>query len=334
MSNHLGETIILGENAGHSISAVRRGYELEEKSGREVDETIYTVLGEYAISDGPEGILQFVSAEEWTNNKAAPSESRYLWESAEELRTRTIRGEFLPEHMDMLDPFLFGEKRVTSADTKLTIASEEELRHILQANSVPLESWPATKVHDLFNYTGSNDPNRSSGVVEAMTLHDVDGQLWLSTAQTMLNVYYQSRDGRLYRLKETWKTIFDSEENPSEPKPSKIKSSMGETGHLINGIPERAWDTARRCLDEELGIKEDNVISSIISTGSLLRHKPRGHHQFGPIPEIAAEDWTHYFSVTLNPGKVEPTYINRERDADGNLRAEIQLEWFEVRVEA
>lgn len=328
MSNHLGETIVLGEGAEHSISAVRRGYELEEKRGREVDEVVFTALGEYAISDGPEGIWQFVSADEWTaNNTDTSTEGRYRWASAEELRTSTIQGEFLPEHMDLLDPSLFSEKRVTSADTKLTIASEEELRHILQANSVPLESWPATKVHDLFNYTGSNDPNRNSGVVEAMTLHDVDGQLWLSTAQTMLNVYYQGHDGRLYRLKETWKTIFDSDGNSSEPKPSKIKSSMGETGHLINGIPERAWDTARRCLDEELGIKEDNVISSIISTGSLLRHKPRGHHQFAPI---ATEDWTHYFSVTLN--KAEPTYINKECDADKNLRAEIQLEWFEVEL--
>ncbi len=322
------EAIGLGIIDGQLISAVRRDYELQEKE-RENGELVFTALGEYAIGPvigHPADSWQFVSVKDsMAYGMGVPeSENPYRWATAEELRTSAQNGAFLNGHMDLLDAALFGEKRLTSIDTKLVIADEVELRFLLQSHNVPVDDWPETQIHDLYNYTRSNSPERPEGEIENMSLHVVDGLLWLSTAQTMLNVYHQSNDGDIYRLKETWKTIFDPQGNVLDTKESKLNSSMGETGHLIGDAPERAWVTARRCLREELGITDDEVIARIVSSGSLLRQKPAGHHQFGPI---ATEDRTHYFDVKLNTDHVQERYVNDEYDADGNLRASILLEW-------
>ncbi len=328
MYHQSGEVIMLGSIDGQEFSAVRQGYELRT-SPRAHGEMVFTALGEYAIceeqneADAPS---RLVSGTEWVaqTKPDADPECLYHWETAEQLRTRAGEGSFLPSHMDLLDASLFREERVTSADTKLKITNKKELRRLLEAGNIPLSKWPGARLHDLYNYTQANNPDRTEQKVENMTLHDVRGVLWLATAQTMLNVYHQSREGFIYKLHETWKTIYDSKGTPQKPVRSKLNSSMGETGHLIGDTTERAWATARRCLLEELSIEDDEIIKRIVSSGSLLRHKPAGHHQFGPI---AAEDRTHYFDVELAAEHVEPAYVNKEYDADGNLRASIVLEW-------
>jgi len=229
--------------------------------------------------------------------------------------------------MHLLDAWQFRSKRVTSPLTKLVIKSEAELCDVLQSHDVPIDTWADGKVHDLYNYTRSNNPDLYGQELEHMILHSVEGRLWLSTAQTMLNVYHEDESGQVHKLHETWITPFDSKGRPLDIRRSKLRSSMGETGHLTGSTAEDSWATARRCLREELKIEEDDIILGTVSTGSILRRKSQGHHQFGP--EIATEDRTHYFDVELDPSKVESIYENREYDPDGRLRAIIELEWSE-----
>jgi hypothetical protein len=319
-----GESIVLEGVNGSTFETVRQGYELQTKDPQ-AGETVFTALGKYAIYS-PETVWQFIPVEQWIAQTNTYPEYPHRWADAEVLRTEARKGTFLPNHMDLLDASLFREQRVTSAMTKLAIASKEELHLVLQDYYISTADWSDSKIHDLYNYTKSNDPLRGGAEVENITLHSVNGALWLATAQTMLNVYHQDETGQTYKLQETWKTIFNSQGEALKPVRSKMQSSMGETGHLIGDTPERAWVTARRGLWEELGIEDDNVIVKMISTGSLLRRKTRGHHQFYPI---AAEDRTHYFDVKLNTKKVRPTYINDEYDPDGKLRARILLKWFQ-----
>lgn len=331
------QAVMLGEIEGSVFMAVTQGYELQT-ANPQPGETVFSAVGKFATRYDVENYgcfenfepgWQLVLAEHWValGPRDPHREDPYRWASAEELRTEASEGTFDARHMNLLDAWQFREQRVTSAATKLTIASEDELRVVLEHHDVSTKNWTDGKVHDLYNYTRSNNPDMHSSEVENMTLHSVDGRLWLSTAQTMLNVYHQDETGQAHRLQETWIIPFDHKGVPLDARRSKLRSSMGETGHLVGDKPESSWLTARRCLFEEAGIEEDDVIVRIVSTGSILRRKAQGHHQYGP--EIATEDRTHYFNVELDSSKVETIYENREYDPDGRLRAIIELEWHE-----
>lgn len=207
VTHQQGERIVLEGANGSSFEAVQQGHELHTHEPQP-GETVFTVLGKYAIHYSPEAAWQLMPAKQWIahNEANAYPAHPYRWASAEVLRTEASEGVFSPDHMDLLDASLFRKQRVTSAMTKLAIASEEELYVVLQDYNVPTEDWSDLKVHDLYNYTKSNNPLRSDAEVENMTLHSVNGALWLATAQTMLNVYHQAETGQVYRLRETWKT--------------------------------------------------------------------------------------------------------------------------------
>ncbi|HEX6258086.1 MAG TPA: hypothetical protein VFZ48_01245 [Candidatus Saccharimonadales bacterium] len=313
---HPSEIVALRAPGQQPIEVIRRNYELKAETPR-FGETIFTALGHYAIfQPDHQAPWQFAPIDHHPPRDTFSEQ----WASADDLRTRAYEGTFLPEHMDALDASLFERQRVTNANTQLAITSEAELRRLLAAHDVPTDQWTAS-VHRLYSDIKLAPAHQE---VENIALHIVKGALWLSTAQTMLNVYYTNADNTTYKLQETDTTHFDANGNSRTTK-SKLRSSLGETGHITNGQPERPYSTARRGLLEELGIEDDDHILKIVSIGSLLRLKEAGHHSF---KTIKAEDRTHYFRADLNPRTVQPEYINNEYDPDGRLRARIKLEWF------
>lgn len=316
MATYEGEVASLLDETGASFRAVRRNYSLEANYTRP-GETVFTALGEYAICQPDNNSWQLLSEEQWAEvqhfrNPSYPGQ----WATAEELRTWASIGTFLPEHMDLLDASLFREQRKTSSTTRLTVADEADLHELLANHDIPTNNWP-TSVRRLYN-----DINPEGK--ENISLHSVGGDLWLSTAQTMVNLYHTDNNGKTYKLRETDIIHVDEQGNHQPPIKSKLRSSLGETGHIIKNCPERPYSTARRGLREELGLKDKDIIN-LVSLGSLLRVKENGHHKFNPIK---AEDRTHYFRAMLSPQAVRPEYTNKEYDADGKLSALIKLEWF------
>jgi hypothetical protein len=331
MPAYEGNIKILQEIGGPPIEVVQRGYELKVDNSRP-GERVFTALGQYAIHR-PHAAEQweFLPGGEWRGGEILQDGQTVIdWATAEELRTRAGENTFLPEHMDLLDATLFHEQRVTSPATRLAIATEAELHTLLADHSIPTNQWNAS-VGRLFRDISRSE---SSEETENISLHLVDGDLWLSTAQTMVNVYHKDKAGALYKLKETDISYFDEQGNVRRRITSKQRSSLGETGHIIHGRPERPFVAARRALYEELGCKElgfskEDDIAAIVSTGSLLRLKDR-HHAFGAMEadeSIKAEDHTHYFDAHLYPFAIRPEgYTNKEYD-QGHLRAESTLEW-------
>ena len=321
MTGYEGEIVTLEGIDGSFFDAVRKGYELIVNSPRP-GETIFKTLGEYAVHQPPGELWQLLPAEQSFDVQKFDEPAYYgRWATAETLRTSAGEGMFLSDQMDLIEVTLVQSQRVTNQGNELIIASEGELRSLLHDYHVPTDQWGTSNTHDLYRYLEHSEKSNTENV----TLHSVAGELWLATAQTMLIVYHKAPDGSTQKLRETWKTHYDTQGNPQPPVKSTIRSSIGETGRVIDGRPERPFDTARRGLYEELGIEDDSEILQIISTDSLLRLKPRGHHRFGPIK---AEDHTHYFTAWLNPQTVRPEYINEERDASGRLHTKIKLEWF------
>ncbi|HEU5121446.1 MAG TPA: hypothetical protein VFT59_01255 [Candidatus Saccharimonadales bacterium] len=314
------EVVRLSKPDGLAFDAVRRDYKLEIATPRP-GETVFTALGKYAIHQPDGEHWQLLPAAQWVDEYSQTDQSSEQWATADELRTWAGEGAFLPIHMDALDATLFRDQKVTSEANKVVVASEAELEALLYDHAISVDNWPAAKMRRLYNDVKLSDHPE----VENISLHDINGSLWLATAQTMINVYHNDGNGNSYKLQETDVIYFDDHGNPEPPIKSKVRSSMGETGHRINGEPERPYVTARRGLQEELRIEDDDDIARIVSIGSLLRLKEAGHHSFGPIK---AEDRTHYFRVDLNPRAVRPEYLNEEYDADGNVRAHIKLEWF------
>lgn len=320
MGVYEGEIATLSRVGGPAFQAIRRHYELKEKNPAP-GETVFRALGEYAIHRPTNDVWQLLPEERWAevqhfHNEQYPGQ----WATAEDLRTRAGKGSFSSDHMDLIDESLFRGERKTNTTTELTVSSEADLRALLADHSIPTNHWSAS-VHRLYNDIKPVEPSKET---ENISLHLVDGALWLSTAQTMVNVYHVGKDDQLYKLQETYITHFDEHNNPRTPVKSKIRSSIGETGHITDGRPERPFATAMRGLREELGLGIHDF-AKVISLDSILRLKEAGHHSFRPIK---AEDRTHYFRVDLKPEAVRPKYINEERDANGKLRARIELEWF------
>jgi len=306
------EAVTLHRADGLSFEAIRRNYELKAEAPRQ-GETVFKALGEYAIHQ-PGEQWQFVPA-------AASRDEPTHWATAEELRTQADEGTFLATHMDMLDGTLFRDQRVTCESNRLTIFSEAGLHALLRRQGITTDKWDVS-VGRLFN-----DVRNAESTVEKenMSLHSVNGSLWLSTAQTMVNVFYTAETGQRFKLRETTIIPYDEGGNELAARESHIRSSMGETGHITGRTPERPYVTARRGLQEELGLEGDDI-TSLVSIGSILRIKDRGHHKY---PPIKAEDRTHYFEAELHPDAVRPYYTNREYGPDGKtLHAQITLEWF------
>lgn len=319
MAAYEGEILTLQGVDGLSFESICRGHALETNTPRP-GETVFTALGEYAICQADSDIWQLLPEERWAEvqhfqNEHYPGQ----WATAEDLRTRAGEGTFLSEHMDLIDSTLFCDQRKTNTSTRLTVASEDDLRALLADHNISTDRWTAS-VRRLAHDTRIGGPTEEK---ENISLHLVEDALWLATAQTMVNVYHTDKDGQTYKLQETDIIYFD-DQGKQQSKRSKLRSSLGETGHITGDRPERPFDTARRGLREELGL-EDNDITKLIATGSLLRLKEGGHHSFAPIK---AEDRTHYFRADLEPQAVRPEYINKEYDATGRLSAVIKLEWF------
>lgn len=321
------ENFRLGDPADNTgFEAVRRGFQAVAEIRDNGAETIHTTLGEYAIQQPPGKRWRFTSPEQWQAAQDPPGARpvyRQDWATAEELRTRTCEGVFEPGQMALLDEALVREQRVTNAGTKLAIATEDELRQIIDDYRVPTGHWPPTNLHDLYGYIRPGGPE-----TENVSLHAVNNELWLATAQTMLaNVYYETADGSTYRLRETEKRYFDNQGNLGEPVQLSMRSSLGEIGRLVYGVPEEPPITARRCLKEEISAYDEDVVQ-IVSTGSLLRQKRQSHHTFAPLK---TEDHTHYFNAWLDPEKVQRNgYISIENDGDNKPRVRIKLGWFKV----
>lgn len=293
MSEYAGENIVLTGVDGTSFEAVRRGYELQVATPRP-GEKIFTALGEYAIQQPSGELWQLLPAAQRPKTQLSQGDESTQWATAEDLRTWAGEGIFSSNHMDLIDAALFHDRRVTSPITKLIIANEDDLQALLAEYAIPTDQWHASSPHDLYNYIRPSDKPEA----EDVALHRINNELWLASAQTMLNVFHETPNGHTYKLQETEVIYFDSDGNELSPVKSTTRSSMGETSHLIDGRPERPFVAARRALREELSIEDNGDILRIISTGSLLRLKEAGHHRFGPIK---AEDRTPYFRVDLNP---------------------------------
>jgi hypothetical protein len=319
MAGYEGEAMILQGVDGSSFEGICRGYALETKTPNP-GETVFTALGEYAICQLDSDMWQLLPEERWTEAQHFPDkEYSGEWATAEDLRTRAGEGTFLPEHMDLIDSALFRDQRKTNATNKLAVAGEDDLRALLADHNVPTDHWTAS-VRRLAHDIRIGGPTKEK---ENISLHLVDDALWLSTAQTMVNVYHTDKDGQTYKLRETDIVYFDDHRN-QHSKRSNLRSSLGETGHITGERPERPYATARRGLREELGL-QDGDIAKLVATGSLLRIKERGHHSYSPIK---AQDRTHYFRADLEPQAVRPEYINREYHPWGGLSAVIKLGWF------
>lgn len=320
MAVYEGETVTLQGIDGSSFEGICRGYAIAKKTPQP-GETVFTALGEYAIYQPDNGPWQLLPEERWEEvqhfgNENYPGQ----WATADDLRTQAAEGIFLDRDMDLLDLSLYSGQRKTSAATRLTIASEDDLRALLAAHNVPTDHWTAS-VRRLAHDTRIGTPIEEK---ENISLHLVDDALWLSTAQTMVNVYHTDENGQTYKLRETDIVYFDDQEEPLLTKESQLQSSLGETGHITGNRPERPFVTALRGLHEELGLQGDDI-ARLVAIGSVLRIKEVGHHSFAPIK---AEDHTHYFRADLNPKAVRPKYINKEYNANGKLSALIKLEWF------
>lgn len=315
------ERITLDHEGNQSLDVLRRNYQLVVETPRP-GETIYKTLGEYAIHLPSGDLWRLLPAEQTEADPAAYNASYGRWATAEVLRIDAGQWRFLPEHMDLLEATLLRDQRITNKGNRLDVADKQELRDLLHEYNIPFEQWNGSGLQDLYDYF---KPSKNSFKMDNVTLHDVKGELWIASAQTMLNVYHTSADGTLLKLRETSRTYYDNQGKPQPPVISRARSSIGETGQLIDGHPERPFNTARRALHEELGIEDDSAILQITSTASLLRQKTRGHHYFRPIK---AEDHTHYFDVVLDPDTVRTKYINEERADDGRLYETIELAWF------
>ncbi len=308
----------LNTGAQEPLKAVRRKYALQATNPR-IGETVYKTIGEYLIyqPDGPQWQLLPTSEYDPANLTRTPYKR---WESAETLRTRAGLGLFACAQMDALEVAVVQDQRITNASNRLTVASEDDLHVVLRAYDIEADTWEDTGVRDLFGYIDHG----AKVIAENVTLHDIDGKLWLASAQTMLNVFRKTAGGA-EQLRETEKVRFDMDGNPGPAVQSEIRSSMGETGHLIDDQPERPFDTAWRGLREELSIKNDGSVTAITATGSLLRQKVARHHRF---PPIGAEDHTHYFDVLLDAESTQEAYLNEERNPTGQVHSQTTLEWF------
>lgn len=317
-------------NHSGDFEVVRRNFQSHTEVRDNGAELIFTNTGEYAIQQPPGEIWQFTPPEQWLQSQDRNSRQpiyRQDWATAEELRTRSGEGVFDAQQIETLDAVLVREHRVTSSATRLNIATEDELQQVLHDHHIPLDSWRPTAIHDLFMYIRPSD----RPVVDNVTLHEAKNSLWIATAQTMLaNVYYAD-DGlpgtttsTTYRLQEIEKRYYDSEGILGPLARLTMRSSLGETGGLIDGIPERPTDAAKRCLREEAAA-DDNDIVQLISTGSLLRQKQAGH---GHFKGLNTEDHTHYFDAWLRSDSVQNEgYTFDEYDADGKPRVNITLGW-------
>lgn len=307
------EKIIL-EDSHTSFEALRRNHEVIFQAPRPGEQT-YRALGEYAIAQPSEEPWQLLPAFQQQVHSTGTTE----WANAEELRTAAGYGTFLAHHMDLIETALYHKHRRATPENRIIVMDEPALRYLLESYNIDTSTWGEQGMRKLF------DDLAHAGVheTENITLHIINNRPWLATSQTMLNVYY-TEGGKTWKLRQVGQIYYDEWGNPQTPVESKIRSSMGETGHLIGDIPERPFDTARRGLLEELDIVQDSDILAIISTGSLLRQKEEHHH----YPQLGAEDTTHYFNVWLNPHTVQRAgYTNIERDASGQPQVKIRLEW-------
>lgn len=322
------ESFRLGDlRDGINFEGVRRGHRVETQTKHDGAETIFTTLGEYAIQQQPGEQWQLTPAKVWhaAQDRRGNRRPRYRpdWVTAEEMRTRAGEGMFLPDHMDALEKTLLEPYRVCSKDTILTVPRISDLRTLTADHGIPTHEW---RPNDLQNLFGAISPGDGQAA-ENVSLHEVSGELWVATAQTMVNVYHKDAKGQVWRLREQHKRYYDKSGKLSEPVASRQRSSLGETGQLVAGIPERPFDTARRGLYEELGVSEGDV-SQLVATGSLLRLKQQGHHRFGPIK---AEDHTHYFDAWLDPDIVQTDgYVNTEFDSQQKPRVDISLGWAKI----
>jgi len=307
-----------------NYEALRRGHQVDVETRYGSAETIFTTLGEYAIQQPPGEQWRLTPAEGWHELRGNPDAYpvyRPDWISAEEMRTRTGEGTFAPDHMDAVEQTLVAPHRVCTDSNKLAISSLGDLEKILAEYKVSTTAWRPADVQNLCNYLRAPDGQ----AVENVALHARGDELWLATAQSMVNVYYRDAENQTWRLRELHKRYYDQAGALGGPVPSRQKSSLGETGHLIDGAPERPFDTARRGLREEIKVSE-RAIAQLVATGSLLRLKRQGHHRFGPT--IKAQDTTHYFDAWLNPNAVSHDgYTNIEVDGKGRPRVAIKLGW-------
>ncbi len=310
----------LDVGAQEPLKAVRRNYELQA-TNPQIGETVYKTIGEYLICWSGDQLWELLPVSEYDPAKLNRSPSQ-RWESAEMLRTRTGLGLFACAQMDALEAALVQDQRITNESNQLTVTGEDDLRAVLRAYDIETGIWEDTGVRDLSGYIDHGP----KVIAENVTLHDVDGQLWLASAQTMLNVFRETAGG-IEQLRETEKVHFDMNGNPGPAFQSENRSSMGETGRLINGQPERPFDTAWRGLREELSIKKDGSVMASTATGSLLRQKIAGHHRFAPI---GAEDHTHYFDVWLDPESTQASYFNEETNPGGQVHSQTTLQWSPV----
>jgi hypothetical protein len=317
MLRHEAENVVLPNETGQ-FDAVRIDY-AETVSHPRAGETVYNVLGRYAIAKSPGSRREWelIAAEAWADPEAISSLATWRWADLEAMRTLAGLGELLSRHMELVEEELYAHKRTTNAENRLIVSDQDELQALLLEYGVDIETWDSTGLEDLYEDIKPSDDKTA----ENISLHDIGGRLCLATAQSILNVYLK-RDGTIRKLRETWKTRYDRMGNQLKPVKSTIHSSIGETGHLIHGRPEAPFATALRGLWEELGITQPGI-RQLRSTGSALRQREH-HYRF---PGLQAEDSTHYFSVLLNPAAARERYVNEEKDSRGRLYEVVELEW-------